>query len=139
MASLKQIRQAIADTVVAGIPTLNPYPNVPGSPNLPALVVVPRADDMAAAFGGGLDVYQFDLLILVSRADDGIAQGDLDDYVTGSGASSVRQVIFANRSLGLTDTDAQVTGMSQYGGKWDIGGVDHIGAALACTVHTSKS
>ena len=138
MASLADIRQGIASTIESNISGLSAYPNVPESVNLPAVLVVPRSADLAMAFGRGLDTWQFDLILLVSRRDDGLAQDDLDPMATGAGISSIRQAIFTNSLIGLTDgTAAFVTGMSQYGATYDIGGVSHVGATLTCRVTTT--
>ena len=137
MASLADIRQGIAETLGATVSGLTTYANVPGSVNLPAVLVVPRSADMSMAFGRGLDTWQFDLILLTSRRDDGLAQGDLDDYATGAGISSIRQAIFTNSLIGLTDgTQAFVTGLSGYG-THDIGDISYMSATLTCRVTTT--
>lgn len=137
MASLAQIRAALATTVEAAIADLQCYQNVPEQVNLPCVLVVPRSADFVAAMGRGTDIYQFDLIVLVSRRDDDLAQFDLDEYVTGAGAKSVRQAIFQANTLGLTNTTALVSGWPRYGGEWNVGDVPHVGAALACQVATT--
>ena len=47
------------------------------------------------------------MLVAVQRADSRTAQDKLDAFITGSGGSSVRQVIYNNKTLGLSDTDAE--------------------------------
>lgn len=136
MASLSAIRTALKETIEAAVTDLHGYANMPESVNLPAVVVLPTGADFDVAMGRGTDTYTFNVLVLVSRRDDTLAQFDLDDYVTGAGDKSIRQAIFDARSLGLTDTDAHVTGMSSYGAGFEVGGVVHVGAVLACQVHT---
>lgn len=136
MASLSAIRAALKTTIEDAVPAIQCYANVPEVTNLPAAVVMPRSSDFNRAMGRGVDLYLFDVIVLVSRRDDDLAQYDLDELVTGAGAKSLRQAIWNNRDLDLTDTDAHVTGMSQYGAQWDIGDVDHVGAVLSVQVTT---
>lgn len=135
MASLAQVRTGLKTTIAS--PTgLIGYNQVPEVANLPAFVVVPREIDFAVAMGRGVDVYEFDVIVLVSRRDDGLAQTDLDAYVTGAGSSSIRQAVWNGRTLGLADTDAHVYRMESYGAQWDIGEINHVGAALKVRVTT---
>jgi hypothetical protein len=97
---------------------------------------VPRTSDFTGAFGRGLDTHIFDVIVLVSRRDDQLAQADLDPFVNGFGASSVRQAIFNTRDLGI-GVDATVTGMSDYGASFEVGQLDNVGARLAVQVLTS--
>lgn len=137
MSTLAQQRTALKTTITTAIPALFGYNNIPEVANLPAVVVVPREADFVVAMGRGADTYEFDVIVLVSRRDDSLAQTDLDAYVTGTGSSSVRQAIFNARSLGLSDADAHVYRMESYGAQWDIGDIDHVGAALKVRVHTT--
>lgn len=137
MASLAQIRTALKTTITAAVPALFGYDTVPQVANLPAFVVVPRTTDFNVAMGRGTDTYEFDVIVLVSRGDDGLAQTALDAYINGFGSSSIRQAIWGARTLGLSNVDATVTGMSTYGGEWDIGELPHMGAALKVRVHTT--
>ena len=137
MSSVAQIRTALKTTITAAIPGLFGYEQVPEVSNLPAVVVVPRSSDFTVAMGRGADTHEFDVIVVVSRSDDGLAQTALDAFVTGAGSSSIRQAIFQARSLGLTDTDAHVYGMESYGAEWDIGALNHVGAALKVRVYTS--
>lgn len=138
MASLSAIRTALKTTIAAGVTGIQGYETVPEVTNLPAFVVIPRSTDFTGAFGRGLDTYLFDVIVLVSRRDDQLAQLDLDPYVNGFGSSSIRQAVFNARNLGLADgTDATVTGMSDYGATYDVGDIDNVGARLTVQVLTS--
>lgn len=134
MATLSAVRQALADTISAAVPDLHPYPTVPEVANLPAFVIVPRATNFDAAFGRGLDDHELDVIVMVSPRDAGLAQTDLDEYVAGSGAKSIRQAIFNASDLGLDETDARVVSMANYGGRWEVAEVNHIGASLLVRV-----
>jgi hypothetical protein len=137
MASLRQIREALKTTIEAAIPEMQGYDTVPESANLPAFWSVPRPANFVVAFGRGSDTYTFDLFVAVSRGDDEIGQVELDDYLTGAGDKSIREAIWNARTLGLTDTDATVTGFENYGAQFQIADTDHIGAVLKLQVTTS--
>jgi hypothetical protein len=139
MSSLAQIRDAIKATVGASIPSLFVYDTVPGSPNLPALVVMPAEDaaDFQVAMGCGLDTWNFDLFVLCSYAEATIGQDALDSYVTGAGATSIREAIFNAKALGLADCSAHVASVRNFGARFAAAGVDHVGAVLRLVVLTS--
>lgn len=136
MPSLSTIRTALKTTIEAAVTGISGYDTVPESINVPAFVVAPRSTDFQRAFGRGMDAYSFDVIVLVSRSDDRIAQLALDPYVNGFGSSSVRQAIWNARDLGIS-VDAAVTGMSDYGATYTFGNTDYIGARLAVEVLTS--
>ena len=136
MASLTAIRTALKDTIEAAVTDVQGYDTVPESINVPAVVVAPRTTDFGRAFGRGQDAYSFDVIVLVGRADDTLAQLALDPYVNGFGSSSIRQAIFNARDLGI-GVDASVTGMADYGATYTFGSIDYVGARLTVDVLTS--
>lgn len=139
MASLRSIRTGVKTTLEANLTGLNVHRTVPGSASGDIVVVRPSEDDTAnfdVAMGRGADTWQFDLLVLVPAAVLETAQDRLDDYITGAGTSSIRQVIFANRALGLSNTDAHVSGASGYGAGYQLGNTTYVGATLRLVVHT---
>lgn len=139
MSSLAQIRTALKTTITAAISGLTGYDTVPGSPNLPAVAVVPVPDEngFTVAMGRGADRWQFDVIVLVSAGDEGVGQQQLDSYVTGAGSASIRQAIFAARTLGLGDCDAVCTGLSGYNLGYTVVSIDHMAASLRVVVHTT--
>lgn len=139
MAALAAIRTAIKTTLEANITDLRVHDTIPDSISPPALVVAPAesAADFQVAMGRGLDTWNFDLLVLVSMTTARIAQDALDAYVTGAGASSIRQAIFNNKTLGLDDVDARVASVSKYDFTYTVGSIDYAGATLRLIVHTS--
>jgi len=137
MASVDQIRGAIKTTLEANITSLHGYKYVPEAAHvLPAVVIIPFTADFAQAMGRGLDEWIFDLLVLVSASDDQVRQAELDSYVTGAGTNSIREVIFNNRTLGLANTDAYVSEMTEYGMRFPVSEIEHIGARLKIIVRT---
>lgn len=137
MSSLSQIRTALSSTITAAIPGLQGYPRLPEVTNLPGFVVIPRTTDFEFTMGRGFDQINLDVIVLVSRRDDQLAQIELDDYVNGFGAKSIRQAVWNTRGLGLADVEAAVTGMSDYGAQFEVGALDNVGARLSVRVLTS--
>lgn len=137
MASITQIREALKTTITAAISGLEGHAKVPESINVPGFMVIPRETDFTVAMGRGIDKPGLDVVVLVSRSDDELAQIALDDYVNGFGPKSIRQAVWNNRSLGLPDTEATVVRMSDYGALFEIGNLDYVGARLAVDVLTS--
>lgn len=136
MASASAIRVAIRDTIKASL-EIEVYNTVPDVAVVPAVVVWPKEIDFNQAMQRGIDRYEVDLYVLAQRVVASQGQDDLDALITGAGPRSIRQVIFQNRTLGLADTDAHVSGMSQYGGSFDTAQVPHVGAVLRLVVVTS--
>jgi hypothetical protein len=121
MASLPLLRQALYD-VLSTIDDLSVYTTTPETnPNYPALLIQPATATFTTALArqGGQDVYEFDLVILVSGADLQVAQEALDEYLVLSGPRSVRQLINENPKLGLVNdnsrTTARIERMEAYG------------------------
>lgn len=137
MSSLQAIRDAIKATVEAQIPGVFGYDTVPEVANLPAIVAMPDTADFAVAMGRGADTWELDLAVLVPWTDSNVSQDALDELVTGAGPRSIRQVIFLNKTLGLADVNAHISGMSDYGAAFEMAKIEHIGARLRMVVHTT--
>lgn len=139
MASVTAIRQALRDTIQNAIGTsIQGYDTVPGIANLPAFVVEPAKTDFAVAMGRGTDDWTFNVYVFASRADEALGQNTLDPFISGAGPKSIRQVIFNNSSLGLTDgTTAFVRGMKGYGGSSKEAFMPMVGAILVVCVYTN--
>ncbi|WP_435111876.1 hypothetical protein [Nocardiopsis synnemataformans] len=135
MASLTQIRAALADTLNQ-LEDLVAYKTVPDSPLLPCVIVTPSEADYTVSMGRGTDTWEFDLYVLVSLTEAGIAQDALDEYVASYGDRSIRQHIWLNRTLGLPDVDAHVSRMNQYDARFTSIDIEHVGAVLRLVVHT---
>lgn len=139
MASLKAIRTATKTTLEANLAGVMVHRTIPGGVNSTAIVVRPSLDqtaDFHVAMARGTDTWNLELLVLASTADIELGQDELDDYIAGAGAKSIRAVVFANRTLGLSDgTDAHVSGVTGYG-TYEVGAAQHVGAILPLIVHT---
>lgn len=138
MATLGQIRDAIKATLEEHIPGLRTYDTIPDQINPPAVVVAPAEEtaDFLVAMARGIDQWNLDVLVLVANAVSRTAQNTLDDYVTGAGPKSIRQVFFQHADLGLQDTEALVTGLSKYDFQYDVAGIQYAGATFRVIVRT---
>lgn len=120
MADLRDIRQALY-RLLFGIEGLSVYTTTPETnPNYPAILIQPDTATFTtpAARQGGQDVYEIDLVVLVSGADLQVAQDALDKFLALSGPKSIRQCINENPKLGLDDnsrTTARIERMESYG------------------------
>lgn len=137
MASLAAIRTGVKTTLEAAITGLRVYDKISGATQVPAVVVDPAAANFDVAMARGTDTWDFDLHVIVSDAEETLGQIALDDYVTGAGARSIRSVIFANKTLGLTKADAHISGLLAYGVRFEQAPIQHVGATLRLVVHTS--
>jgi hypothetical protein len=145
MPTLTQIRRAIDNTVQNRIPTVGDIPGLRGFNEvidvvqLPAMVVMPARDtaDFTGAMGRGMDTWRFDLYILVQRGESTVAQAALDQYVSGAGPRSLRQIFFEDNTLGGVVDDASCEGVREYGGKFSTARIDHVGAIVRLIVRTS--
>lgn len=145
MATLAQIRDGVKATLETAIPSLKVHARMPGTTSGAVVIVEPNTADYTVAMGRGSDTWELTLWVLVPAGDWEIAQLELDQYIDGGGSHSIRAAIFANRTLGIANTDAHVSSMTDYGGKYEasVGGrraeFDCIGAQLTLTVHTKPS
>lgn len=121
MADIAELRTALYD-VLSGIDDLSVYTFTPETnPNYPAVLIQPATATFTTplARNSGQDVYEFDLVILVSGADLQVAQESLDEYLALSGPNSIRQLLNANPKLGLVGdnsrTTARIERMESYG------------------------
>tara|TARA_B100001094_G_C18193922_1_gene809245 strand:- start:3549 stop:3974 length:426 start_codon:yes stop_codon:yes gene_type:complete len=137
MAALHQVRDGIKTTLENNISGLRVYDVVPDyALNFPVAIVLPVNINFNIAMQRGTDQYTFDILVAVERGNSRTAQDKLDQYITGQGSSSLRQAIFNNRTLGLDNTDATITGVSNYAADVNLNGIDAIGANVSLEVYT---
>lgn len=137
MATLAAVRDALKTTIGAAVTALHVYDTWPETVNLPAVIIAPTSADFVVAMGRGTDTWEFDLYVLAPYAVADLGQDALDGFITGAGSNSIRAAIYATRGLGLSGVDAHVSGMSSYGARFDGAAINHVGAILALTVHTT--
>ena len=140
MAALQDVRDGIKTTLENNITGLRVYDVVPDyALNFPVAIVLPVNINFNISMQRGTDLYTFDILVAVERGNSRTAQDKLDQYITGQGSSSLRQAIFNNRTLGLDNTDATITGVSNYAGDVNLNGIDAVGANISLEVYTKGS
>lgn len=137
MAALQDVRDGIKTTLENNISGLRVYDVVPDyALNFPVAIVLPVNINFNISMQRGTDQYTFDILVAVERGNSRTAQDKLDQYITGQGSSSLRQAIFNNRTLGLDNTDATITGVSNYAADVNLNGIDAVGANISLEVYT---
>jgi hypothetical protein len=137
VAALQEVRDGIKTTLENNISGLRVYDVVPDyALNFPVAIVLPVNINFNISMQRGTDQYTFDILVAVERGNSRTAQDKLDQYITGQGSSSLRQAIFNNRTLGLDNTDATITGVSNYAADVNLNGIDAIGANVSLEVYT---
>jgi hypothetical protein len=141
MASFTELRDAIVTVLEDALPEeqgVSLYAKVVDRANLPAIVVEPGPATFPLTMGRADDEWNFGLIVMVPYTDAGLAQDQLDQYLSGSGATSIRQIIMRARTLGRSDVQAAyVSGMSDYGTSFAMAGVDNLGCRLQVTVKTT--
>lgn len=96
-------------TALDTITGLRCFDYVPDSLSPPAAVVEPIEIIYDEAMSRGLDFYRCFILVIVGRMSDRSSQDRLDAYVAGSGASSVKAALEADKTLGGACSTLQVT------------------------------
>ncbi len=139
MASIAEVREALKTTLEAAIDGLHVHALMAGVANVPAVVVMPEDADFDVAMGRGIDEWHYDLLVLAGKADERTWQQRLDELVDGGGDKSIRKTIFQNKTLGLANTNAHISGMTGYGSQHTVGSFSYAGATLRLTVHTKPA
>ena len=131
--TITQIRDALA-TRLATISGLRVSAEIPDNPNPPVAVVQINNVSFDTAFQGGLTTYSFIVSVIVSRVAERRAQDRLDAYASTSGASSVKEAIEADRSLGGTVADTRVVEMTGVSAVL-LGEATYLAANFAVTVY----
>lgn len=111
---IQSIRDGIA-TNLATISGLRTAGDVPDNPNPPIAVVFLENVAYDDAFRGGLTTLNFNVMVVVSRADDRTAQRKLNQYISPDGASSIKSAVESDRSLGGLVQTLRLTNMTSLG------------------------
>ena len=126
MASISTLRTGIA-TNLATITGLRTTSTMPDNPNPPIAIVIPRSVSYDEAFRKGMQIYQFNVMVIVGRVDERSAQNNLDSYCSSTGSSSIKLAIESDKTLGGSAFDVRVTEMTNYG-QITVGEVVYISA-----------
>jgi hypothetical protein len=138
MSSLATLKRALADTIEGYVSSeeINVFTYIPDLIQTPAVCIEPHMSKYDGAMSRGDDMWRFNVYIVVQRTDAEESQDYLDSFLEGSGPRSIREAIESKPDLGLSDTQAFVTGMHEYGGGYRDARIDVIGAVLRVDVHT---
>jgi hypothetical protein len=146
MASLEQVREALAGYLEGLWPDVGIYADVPSVVETPGIVLMPVRIDYGTAMGQGVDDdLLLDLYILCSGTATELSQDSLDSYVSGAGSRSLREAVFKSYApagglpvtFGLPRVTARVLSMESYGVRFQAAGLPHLGAVLRLTITTS--
>lgn len=115
------VRTAVATQISAVIPgPLTSYAYQPAMPTVPAVWIKPAKIEYDRAHRHGMETIEFDLVVVVSLADDISGQALLDQYIHGTSALSIKAAIEAGRQqyggtayLGVFD-DCWVSSVDAY-------------------------
>ncbi len=131
--SITDIRSGIADNLSA-ITGLRVASEIPDNPSPPIAVVQLRSITYDGAFGKGLAVYSFVISVIVARVAERNAQRRLNDYADNEGASSVKQAIEADKTLGGAAFDCRVETLDNIG-VVQLGDADYMAADFTVTAY----
>lgn len=138
MASLFEIRTAIAETITNNIPGISVYAEVPEDVIEPVIAIYPADIDYLLTFGNSSTPWEFSILVGAASAEDLIAQRALDELVDSVGDRSIIAVLLANQTLGRNDCSIKApVRMSNYGAKIKFGSTELFGAIIRIGVVTT--
>ena len=132
MPTFNELRQGLANRL-ATISGLRVSATIPDQPNPPQAVVFPNRVLYDISYGRGADEYEFVVLVILGRVSERTAQASLDAYCNPSGASSVKQAIQADTTLGGKAMDCRVTEMRGQS-SLTIGDVTYLTAEFMVTI-----
>lgn len=110
--------QAIRDALATNLGTitgLRTAGDVPDNPNPPMAIVFLENITYDDAFRNGLTTFNFNVMVVVSRADDRTAQRKLNQYVSPDGERSIKSAVESDRSLGGLVQTLRLTAMTSLG------------------------
>ena len=125
MADVAQIRAGIA-TRLATIADLQVNDSPLEAIVPPTAVVGEVTVDYDLSFGRGLDAFTFKVRLYASRADVESGVDELDAFMSGSGARSVKAAVEADRTLGGAAHDCRVRTADNFG-VYDVGSTAYLG------------
>lgn len=135
MASVTALRNAIK-TRLATIDGLTAYARMPKEVNVPAAVVLPQpgaAIEFDATMGRGSDDFVFVVTVVITDVIEDLGQAELDPYLDGAGAQSIKQVLEADGTLGGVAHHLHVAAVVDYG-EITFAGRPYIGAEFLIRV-----
>jgi hypothetical protein len=138
MASMAAVRAALAAQIAANVTGLRATGLMTGQVSPPMAVVLPARGTFLSyeeTFEPGVADYPLEVVLLVSYADERAAQGQLDGYLSATGASSVPAAILKDPTLGGTVDYCVPESAADYG-LLDWAGVSYLSARIVVTAGT---
>lgn len=132
MSLFSDIRGGLA-TRLSTISGLRTYSFMPDNPNPPCAVFMPMSVTFDAAFARGHDDIDFEVMVIVGRADEKSAQDALDGYCDPMNNTGVKAAIEGDRTLGGVVIDARVTEMTSYQ-SLAVGEVQYLAATFRVSI-----
>lgn len=137
MSSPAVIGDALQTTLSAALTGFSVAQTIEGINKLPCILIMPEEADWTVTFGRGTDTWHFGLYVMVSRGSERMARQTLDGLIAGAGSTSIRQILWNNPGIGLSDTQVIATGMRGYGGRFRAQGTEMMGAVITVCAYTS--
>ncbi len=136
MATLTEIRDALAAQISALVPGLRTAATVPGTINPPVAVVTPNPAALInylEVMNSELATWTMRVYIIVGTVSDRSAQTMLDNFLAPTGDSSVPAAINSDQTLGGVVEYAVPTAAQRYG-EIVYGGVSYLGCEILVDV-----
>lgn len=134
MATHLEVHEALADAV-GTISGLRMFDYVPEQVVNRTVVLLHTGTDYHAAMGNGLVLMSFDVVLFLERQSARASQQALRDFIDVTGAYSIKAAIEADRTLGLTNTDAVVDSVDQPSYE-DVSAAQWLTVRFSVRVHT---
>lgn len=133
MGKIASIRAGLA-AAIATVPGIQAEAYVRDIANVPvAMVGGPDPIEYDKTYGRGHDDMTFPIILFSSRVSDVDSQTTIDAYLDPFGASSLKQAIEADPTLGGVVEDLRVESTREYGPQ-EVNGVTYLGAVLIVSV-----
>jgi hypothetical protein len=134
MASVKGLRQALA-TNIGSITGLRTASSIPEVINPPIAVVYPAGApvEFHLASQNATSQFNFEIMIIVGRADARNAQDELDAYISTTGTKSALLAIELDRTLSGLAFDCIARRVSSYGST-EINNIEYLAATIQVDV-----
>jgi hypothetical protein len=129
--SISLIRQGLAKNL-GTVPGLRTAAEMPDLPNPPIAVVSLSSVEFDGAFDKGLTRYNFTVTVIVGRVAEREAQRRLDAYIS-VGASSVKNAVESDKTLGGNAYDCRVVTMNSVG-SLSVNDTTYLAADFTVTV-----
>lgn len=137
MASLTELRQGIANNLkkIVGLRSEWFMP-MSGQLNPPYAIITPDSIDYHKSFADGISTYSFTITVVVGQQSERSAQMRLDEYVSPTGATSIKKAIESDKTLSGKAFTLIVSDMKNYG-SLTIGETQYLAAEFSCEVQAN--